>query len=67
MKWGTCDECIPVVDKLFSLWVRGGNAGGLEAVRIQAEREHLARWLKEHRKRMHGRVVVALEGQSSRD
>ena len=22
MKWTTCDECIPIVDKLFSLWVR---------------------------------------------
>jgi hypothetical protein len=61
MKWTTCDECIPIVDKLFSLWVRSSNAGGLEAVRIQVEREHLARWLDEHRRKAHARVTVASE------
>ena len=61
MTWTTCDECIPVVDKLFGLWVRGSNAGGLEAVRIQLEREHLARWLDEHRRKVHSRVTAAGE------
>lgn len=58
MKWSTCDECIPVVDKLFALWVRSSNAGGLEAVRIQVEREHLARWLDEHRRKVHDRIIA---------
>ena len=61
MKWTTCDECIPVVDRLFSLWVRSSNAGGLEAVRIQAEREQLARWLTEHRRKVHALVAAAGE------
>ena len=61
MKWNTCDECIPVIDKLFSLWVRSSNAGGLEAVRIQVEREHLARWLREHRRQVHTRVAAVGE------
>ena len=61
MKWNTCDECMPVVDKLFALWVRSSNAGGLEAVRVQLEREHLARWLNDHRQKVHARVVSATQ------
>ena len=61
MTWNTCDECIPVVDKLFVLWVRSSNAGGLEAARIQVEREHLAQWLKDHRQKVHARVVSATQ------
>ena len=58
MKWDVCDECAPTIDKLFALWVRGGNAGGLEAVRIQTEREHLARMLNDHRRQRHWRSAV---------
>lgn len=61
MTWQTCDECIPVVNKLFVLWVRSSNAGGLEAVRIQTEREQMARWLDDHRKRVHVRAASAAE------
>jgi hypothetical protein len=64
MKWNTCEECMPIVDKLFALWVRGGNAGGMEAVRIQMEREHLARWLSEHRRRFHARIDVKASGDA---
>jgi hypothetical protein len=58
MTWQTCDECIPVVDKLFALWVRSSNAGGLESFRIQVEREHLARWLTDHRHKLHARTEI---------
>ncbi len=64
MKWNTCEECVPVVDKIFALWVRSRNAGGMEAVRIQIERENLARWLSEHRRRVHARIEVPLPDSS---
>lgn len=54
-KWETCDQCTRVVDRLFALWVQGSNAGGMEASRITREREHLARWLYEHRSMRHAR------------
>lgn len=65
MKWMTCEECIPVVDKLFALWVRGGNAGGMEAIRIQTERENLARWLRDHRRKLHSRIELARDAGSA--
>jgi hypothetical protein len=43
--------------------VRSSNAGGLEALRIQAEREHLARWLNDHRRKAHARAVAPDQAQ----